>query len=127
MKRYQKFFALWMVNVALIYLAVMIFPDNYALGNSIFTPLQAALFTGFIWNYVLWNVEPTFKNLEINVKSPMAMMLIYLAINFATIWLLARLSFMSGFGVGSYVYVFILALVANFVQYGVWQLTDKKK
>ncbi|MFC1649588.1 hypothetical protein ACFL2C_02640 [Patescibacteria group bacterium] len=126
MKRYQRFAILWAINTIILYLAAMLLPANYSLGNHIFTPMQAALFTGFVWNYVLWNVEPMSKDLEIDLKSPTTMMLVYLGVNFASIWLLARLAFMSGFGVSSYMYAFILALVANLVQYGAWRMMEKK-
>jgi len=91
-----------------------------------FTLIQSAFFVGFIWNVVLWNIEPTFKDMEIKLKGMMPMMLSYLAINFATIWILARLAVITGFGVSSFVYVFGLAFVANFVQYQVWEYTEKK-
>lgn len=127
MKRYQKFIVFWLINAALLYLVAMFMPANFKLGNNIFTAIQAALFTGFVWNWVLWNSESTFKDLEIDVRSPMAMMIAYLGVNFVTIWLLARFAFMSGFGVSSYIYVFMLALVGNLLQYMAWRVMDKKK
>ena len=127
MKRYYKFLVFWLINVALLYLVAMFMPANFKLGNDIFTAIQAALFTGFVWNWVLWNAESTFKDLEIDLQSPMAMMIVYLGVNFVTIWLLARFAFMSGFGVSSYIYVFMLALVGNLLQYMAWRAMDKKK
>jgi hypothetical protein len=105
----------------------MFMPERYALGNDIFTPLQAALFTGFVWNWVLWLIEPAFKDLEIKLDNPMFMMGAYFVVNFASIWLLARFAVLTGFGVFSYVWVFALALVANFVQYAVWTYLRKAK
>ena len=127
MKRYKQFTLLWLVNVVLLYLAEMLLPTQFTLGNNLFTPMLAALFTGFVWNVVLWNAEGMFKDLEMQSKNMMVMMGEYLGLNFVTLWLLARFAVLTGFGVSSYVYVFGLAFVANFVQYQTWVLTSKKK
>ena len=118
---------MWLVNVILLYLAVGLLPTYYTLGNNLFTPLQAAFFVALVWNIVLWKVGDIVKDLEIKFKAEMAMMFVYLAFNFSTLWLLARLAVITGFGVSSYIYVFLLAFVANFVQYKTWQWTDKKR
>ncbi|KKR27758.1 MAG: hypothetical protein UT61_C0067G0004 [Candidatus Woesebacteria bacterium GW2011_GWA1_39_8] len=127
MKRYQKFLVFWIVNAALLYLANMLMPRSVALGNSIFKPYQAVVFSAFIWDFVLWYTEPVLKDMELATKSPMAMMVNYLAINFATLWFIARFSFITGIGIGSFVQVLVLAIVGNFVQYAAWQYMDKKK
>jgi len=126
LKRYQKFAILWAVNSALLYLAAMFVPVHYTLGNNMFTSFQAALFTGFVWNHILWHAESMFKDLEIKAGSPMSKMLTYLILNFGLLWLLARFAFLTGFGVSSYMYVLVLALVGNFVQYSAWRMMDKK-
>lgn len=127
MKKYQQFLALWGVNVALLYLAMLLLPTGYALGNNIFTPVQAAVFVAFVWNYVLWNAESEIKRMEIKLANPAAMMGLYLALNFATLWVLARFAVLTGFGISSWMHVLGLAFVGNFVQYGVWKMTQKKK
>jgi len=75
---------------------------------------------------VLWEIEPVFKDLEIKIKDEKHMALAYLAVNFVTVWMLARFAFFTGFGVSSYVYVAILVLIANFVQFAVWKGTEEK-
>ncbi len=127
MKKLTIFLSLWLVNSALIYLANSFLPANYALGNDIFTPLQAAMFTGLVLNWIIWNVEKQLKEFEIKLEGQMQMMLAYLLVNFASLWIFARLAFIFGFGVISFVWVFALALVANFAQYFVWSYLSKKK
>lgn len=126
LKKYNQFLVLWIVNIALLYLANKLFPLYYTLGNNLFTPMQAAVFSGLIWNWVLWNAGSELKKFELDTKSAMGMMLEYLAINFVTVWLIARFAYMTGFGVASFLYVFGLAFVANFVQYKVWTAVDAK-
>jgi len=127
MPKYKKFSVLWFVNFLLIYVAVSFLPTNYTVGNDLFTPFQSAVFTSFVWNMVIWKVGNLMKEFEVNIKAEMNMMFVYLAFNFVSIWLLARFAVLTGFGVSSYLYVFLLAFVANFVQYKTWLWVDSKK
>ncbi len=127
MKRYKLFTLYWLANTAMLYLANVLLPAHFTLGNNLFSTMQATVFTAFIWNVVIWNGESWFKDLELQSKSPMVMMLQYLGLNFATLWLLARLAVLTGFGVSSFLYVLGLAFIANAVQYQIWQRTSKKR
>ena len=127
MKRYQKFLVFWVVNSAILYLANMFLPNSIKVGNSIFTPYQAIVFSGFIWSFILWYTELVLKDMEVPTKETMTMMLSYLAVNFATVWFIARFAFITGIGVASFLYVGGIAIVANFIQYLTWQRMDTKK
>jgi hypothetical protein len=127
MPKYQKFIVFWVINAVLLYLFQMVFPTHYTLGNSILEPYQAAVITSFVWNFVLWNVEPLLKTVDIQLKGAMNMALGYLVVNFALVWLIARYSILSGVGISSVLYVFLLALVANFLQYFAWMQLEKQK
>ena len=65
--------------------------------------------------------------MEVPTKETMTMMLSYLAVNFATVWFIARFAFITGIGVASFLYVGGIAIVANFIQYLTWQRMDTKK
>lgn len=126
MERYKKFLILWLINVLLLVTFSILFPMNYALGNSLFTPLQAVVFAGLIWNLVIWYAGPFFEDLGLKLMDSWQMMMGYLLINFGVLWVLARLSVITGFGISSWSYVLGLAIVANVVQYFTWQFVDKK-
>lgn len=126
MKRYKQYLLFWLINVLLLYVFSLIFPSSVTLGNSIFKPYQALVFSGFIWNMALWVYEAAIKDLEIPQDNSTVMMLGYLFVNFATLWLIARFAFITGIGVSSFVYISILAVVANFIQYYTWSWMDKK-
>lgn len=126
MERYKKFIIFWLVNVVLLLVSAMLFPFNFTLGNSFFSSLQAAVFVGLVWNLVLWYTGPFFEDLELKLEEPMQMMAAYLLMNFATLWILARLAVITGLGVSSWMYVLGLALVGNFLQYYVWQSLESK-
>lgn len=127
MKRYNQFLAFWLVNSVILFLATLFLPGMITAGNNIFEPYQAIVFSGFVWSAVLWHVESMAKDLEIPIKDKTTMMLTYLAVNFATVWFIARFSFISGMGIASFWYVLLLAAVGNFAQYATWRYTNKKK
>ena len=127
MKRYQKFLVFWIINSLTLYLSNIFFPNALAIGNSILVPYQSIVLSGFIWSAVLWYTEVVLKDMEIPTKSNSSMMLAYFAVNFSTVWLMARFSFITGLGVANFLYAAGIALVANLVQYFAWQYMDKKK
>lgn len=105
----------------------MFLPKAVTIGNSIFVPYQAIVFSGFIWAFVLWYLEAVAKDMEIPLKNTATMTAIYLGVNFATLWFIARFAFITGIGIASFLYVAGIAVVANFIQYQAWQYMNKKK
>lgn len=126
MKRYQKFLAYWVVNSAILYLASLLLPMSVTIGNNIFAAYQSIVFSGFVMSMVLWYIEPVSKDLEIPMKDNTSMMLVYLAVNFATVWFIARFSFITGVGIANFWIVLMIAVAANLVQYVAWQYLDKQ-
>ncbi len=127
MKRYQKFLVYWLIDSAILYLASLLLPRSVTIGNSIFVKYQSIVFSGFIWSFIVWYAEPAFKDMEIDLRDTTMMMLVYLLLNFATVWFIARFSFMTGIGIASFLYVALLAVVGNLVQYIAWRSMDKSK
>ena len=127
MKRYQKFLVFWLIDSAILYLASLLLPRSVTIGNSIFVKYQAIVFSGFIWSFIVWYAEPVFKDMEIDLRDTSTMMLVYLSLNFATVWFIARFSFITGIGIASFLYVALLAVVGNLVQYIAWRSMDNKK
>ncbi len=127
MKRYQKFLVFWIINSAILYLASLLMPKSVIIGNNIFAAYQALVFSGFLWSVVIWYIAPVTKDLEISLKDTKVMMLVYLAVNFAVVWFIARFSFITGIGIANYWADLTIAVAANFVQYLAWQYMDKKK
>src|SRR5258708_5126636 len=127
MKKYYGFVAMYLVNVVLIWLANMLFPTNFVLGSANNSTWGAILIVALVWDVLLWFTQPLLNKFKVKVGKGMQMAGVYLAANFIVLWVLGRLGPVFGFGVSSFVWVLGLALVANFVQYGVWMLLSKLK
>lgn len=121
LKKYYAFVTYWAVNSLLLYLATLVYPAAYTLGNFRFSVLWAAIVAGFIWTVLVWFSEPILGLLKVKVEGG-KQMIFYLLANFIALWLVARIAFFSGFGVASFVWVFVLALVGNLVQYLVMKI-----
>jgi hypothetical protein len=127
MPKYQKYLVYWVINALLLYLSEMVFPTRYTLGNSFLEPYQAVVITSFFWNFLLWNARPFLKTLDIDFDCKTNMAVGCLLINFAIVWMIARYSVLTGVGISSSLYVFILAFVANFAQYFAYLQFKKEK
>lgn len=126
MKKFVPFLSLWLVGSLLLWLANMLYPTYYVLGNANLTGVLAAIVTGLVWTAVVWKSMVFTKKLGIKDNDMLKQALYFLVVNFITLWVIARFSALFGFGVVSYFWVFALAFVANLVQWGVWAITSKK-
>lgn len=127
MLKYKKFLIYWFINAALLYIVRKLFPIHYTFGNSILDPYQAVFITSFAWSFVQWNVKPFFRSLDVEFRCNSAMAVKCLFVNFSIVWMIARYSILSGIGISSSLYVFLLALLANFAQHYAWLRFKSKK
>ena len=121
MNKLLVFTLLLIANSILLYIASLIFPGNFVLGNQYFSSTIATFVGGLLWTLLLWLAILVGEEYKLKNKGDAVVKVYYLAANFAILWLIARIPFISGFGVTSFVWVLILALIATLVQWGVWK------
>lgn len=126
MKKYYPFLAFWALDVVLLFLATSLLPNNYVLGTFRMSKFSSALFAGFVWTLIVWFSEPLTKKLKLKLEGQTKQMLFYLASNFIALWVVGHLAFFTGFGVTSFIWVFVLAFFANFFQYMLWKFGKLK-
>jgi hypothetical protein len=117
MKLYLRYIIIWLINSILILLANYFWPTNYVLGNAVIPPVYAALFAGFLLTIFCRAMKPVIKRLIVKERSRYVMFGVYWFVNFAGIWIIARLSFLSGFGISAFYYAIVLGFAANFGQW----------
>lgn len=117
MKVYVRYIIIWAINTVLILFANSYFPSNYVLGNAVVPPLYAAIFSGLLLTFFDRAAKPVIQKLLVNEKGRYIMFGIYWFTNFVGIWLIARFSFLSGFGISKFTYAITLAFVANLAQW----------
>ncbi|MBI2065952.1 phage holin family protein [Candidatus Woesebacteria bacterium] len=116
LKKYYGFISFWVLDSLLLYLASVVYPAAYVLGTFRLSVFWAAIFAGFLWTVLVWFSEPIVAIVKLKISDKMKTFF-YLFANFVALWLVARISAYSGFGIASFVWAFLLALIANFVQY----------
>jgi hypothetical protein len=127
MKRYNKFLVFWIINSAVFFLSEIFFPQSFVVASNIFAKYQAIVFNGFVWTAMLWLVKPVFKHLEISVEDSKSLNVKYYLVSFATVWFIARFSFITGIGIASFWYVALIAAVGRVFHYLAWKFMGKRK
>lgn len=122
MKSYSRFLAVWILNSALFFFANKFFPTNFVLGNAVLTPIAAAILSGFLLTLFTRFAKQVLKKVKMAEGGRMKKFLIYAAVNFFGIWLLARLSMVTGFGIPAFYFAIYLGVTACFFQWLVRQL-----
>lgn len=117
LKRYIRYLVIWAINTGVIMLANKYWPSNFVLGNAVIPPVYAAIFAGLLLTIFDKAIKPVVKKLNVKERGRIVMLGIYWLVNFLGIWIIARLSFLSGFGISAFYYGMILALFASLGQW----------
>jgi uncharacterized membrane protein YvlD (DUF360 family) len=92
-------------------LASEFWPSNFVLGNAVIPPIYAGLFAGFLLMVFDRAAKPIIKRIIVTERSHYIMFGIYWFVNFVGIWLIARVSFLSGFGISAFYFALALGFV----------------
>jgi uncharacterized membrane protein YvlD (DUF360 family) len=127
MKKYLlPFILFWLVDSIILYLAVLVMPKYFVLGSMNVSVYAGAFVAGFTWTLLVWLLKPLiflFKKL----KGTVLMFSFYLVLNFVALWITARLGPIVGFGTTRFVWLIIVAVAADIIQYLVWKVCAMKK
>lgn len=117
LKQYVRYLIIWGINSGVILLANKLYPSNFVLGNAVVPPIYAALLAGFLLTVFDKAIKPLVKKLVPEKRGRYVMFGIYWLVNFVGIWLLARVSFISGFGISAFYFAIILGLAVCIAQW----------
>ncbi len=117
MKHFVRYLLIWAINSSLILLANKYWPSNYVLGNAVIPPIYAAIFAGFLLTVFDKAMKPIIKKAIVKERGRYIMFGIYWLVNSVGIWIIARLSFLSGFGISAFYFAIALGFVASLGQW----------
>lgn len=89
--------------------------------------MGATIASGAIWTALVFFAEPAVGLFKFKVKGTGQMLVFYFAANFVALWITARLAPYLGFGTTRFVWLAGLAIVADFVQFGIWKALSSGK
>ena len=121
MKFYIRFAFLWLVNSVILFLAASYYPTHFVLGNVAISRLTAGIFAGFLITFLCRLAKPIIGKFGLKLKGRIKMLGFYWLINSLAIWLVARLSIISGFGISAFYWAFALGIVTTLAQWAVRQ------
>ena len=122
MKVYSRWLIVWIANSVLFLLANKYFPANFVLGNAVSTPIAAAIFSGFLLTLSTRFAKQVLQRTKAGKMGRIKMFLVYSAVNAVGIWIIARFSVVSGFGIPAFYFAVYLGLAASLFQWLVRQL-----
>lgn len=122
MKVYTRFIGVWFVNFLVFYLANKYFVESYVLGNAVITPIVAATVSGFLLTLFTKFSKSLKSVVKLEKAGRIEMFLIYTLVNAFGIWLLAKISPVSGFGIPAFYLAIYLGFVASTLQWLLRQL-----
>lgn len=118
----------WVVNTILIYIIGIFSADGVLkLGNDRLNGFEASIYTGFWLTFIVWIFWDCAiaRNLKFSKKG--LTYAFFFVVNFFSIWVVSRLSFITGFTLTNYILMLIIALVATLLQRIVWGFIVKRK
>lgn len=121
-----KFISYWLINGIVLYLASLIVQGHVVFGNAIVSLPLALIFTSLLLTVIITLVVPVFDILKIKVEKESVWRLIYLGVNIGAIWVLARISPATGFGISRFWVAIILGIILNILQWISWKYIAKK-
>ncbi len=126
MKKQTPFLTFWILNSVLVWLGNNLYPESIVLGNFRMSAFISIVVAGLIWTFLVW-VAGSFAKRISKLDGRAMKMAFYFAANILAVWLTARMSALSGFGISNYSWSILLGFVGNIAQYLVWKLGRFKK
>jgi uncharacterized membrane protein YvlD (DUF360 family) len=126
-KQITPFIIFWVIDSILLYLAAWLLPQYFVLGNKTMSTLWAALASGLLWTFLEWMSTPIVKMAFKKLGDGTIMFGFYFIANFVALWITARMAGFFGFGTTSFVWLALLALIADTMQHFTWKAAGFKK
>lgn len=117
----------WLINLAAIYIASLLYPEDIVLGNSLLPGGIALLIVSAVLTLIATQVPLIMKTLRLKLTNQWLLGIVYAITNIIILWLVARAAYYTGFGISSLLIALILGLVLAILQYGVNLAIVKKR
>ena len=123
--RLIKFLAIWVVNSILLAVLSQIFSSSVVLGNAVLSKGLASVFSAFLVTIVFFLVPVAAEKAEITVKDSRVWIVLDFIALVIGIWLVKRLSVLTGLGISSVIFVIIVAILVSLLDFGIDKYSDK--
>jgi len=127
MYNHLLFFAYWLVNSLVLFVASIIIPNNeLVLGSWRFSSLEASFYAGFCLTFLVWVWWDFAIARKLNSYKKFATFSFFFLVNISSIWVLSRFSYFSGLELINFWWAIAIGIITTLLQKLVWMLIVKK-
>lgn len=113
----------WFFNSVIIFiLSEAVNIREIRLGSSRFNSIESSIYAGFCLTFLIWVWWDFAIARKFNLKNEKTTTLFFLFVNCFSLWVMSRFSFITGFSVSSFLWLFILGVIVTAVQRVVWKV-----
>jgi hypothetical protein len=127
LKKYTPFITYWAANSLVFYLANLYDSATFVIGSSWMGYTLNIIWVGLWLTLILFAVKVLGKKAKAKFPGRSKGLIYYWFWNFVIIWLIAKLAFITGFGIPKFYWAAILAIFTNLFQWLARQLLKKAK
>lgn len=127
MYNHLMYFAYWVINALVLYLASLIVPDsNIALGNWRFSNIESSIYAGFWLTFLIWIFWDFAIAKEFDLRNKTFSFIFFLLVNAMSIWIVSKFATVTGFGVINYQWILAISLVTTLLQKVPWKFVGPR-
>jgi hypothetical protein len=126
MYNHLMYFAYWVINSFILYLAGVFVPDSVSLGNWRFNSLESALYAGLWLIFLIWVCWDFAIARGFNLKNKTVSFLFFLLANTVSVWVVSRFSGIIGFELVHYQWALAIGFVATILQKIPWKFVGPR-
>lgn len=117
MYNHLLFFGYWLINTAVLFLAGSLLPPEYIhLGSWRFGAVEACFYAGFFLTFLIWIWWDFALARKFDFDKKVTVFLFFLFVNYFSLLVVARFSYITGFEAYNYLWTFIIALGTTSMQ-----------
>lgn len=117
MYNHLLYFSYWLVNMCVLYLVSLFVPGELIhLGSWRFSSLEAAFYSGFFLTFLVWIWWDFALARKFDFDKTVTVLLFFLFVNYFSLLVISRFSYITGFEIYNYIWAFVIALVTTSMQ-----------
>lgn len=116
------YFAYWVINAFVLYLASVLMPDNVVLGSWRFSNIESSIYAGFWLTFLIWVCWDFAIAREFNLKNKTIAFIFFSLINAIAIWIVSRFASVTGFELINYQWAPVIGFASTILQKIPWKL-----
>ncbi len=107
----------WLINITVLYAASLFLPESFIhLGSWRFSSIEAAFYSGFFLTFLIWIWWDFALARKFDFDKKITVFLFFLFVNYFSLLVVARFSYITGFEIYNYLWAFVIGLVATGMQ-----------